>query len=176
MFGVQFHSHLGSVVQHIYINLGVLVAYGGIAAVSCAAFHCCKAHAPVCSFLARPMLWAPANPTCPASLFNQAKVATLLPAGPIVVKAGIWYIVEQMHAAGISKLYAGPVSSPYQVRRLQLLDPSYCTFTSCGLAGLTDWTEQSFSYDMIVLLVLYLPVHLSASRAAGLRAVQLRMC
>ncbi|WIA34046.1 hypothetical protein OEZ86_012425 [Tetradesmus obliquus] len=40
--------------------------------------------------------------------------------GPIVVKAGIWYIVEQMHAAGISKLYAGPVSSPYQVAYLLL--------------------------------------------------------
>jgi len=32
-------------------------------------------------------------------------------AGPIAVKAAIWAVVEQMHARGISKLYAGPISS-----------------------------------------------------------------
>jgi hypothetical protein len=55
-----------------------------------------------------------------------------------VVKAGIWYVVEQMHARGISKLYAGPVSSPYEVRCMQLLVGPFVSPVSM-LAGLLAW-------------------------------------
>eukprot|EP00878_Enallax_costatus_P036657 GHUV01041190.1.p1 GENE.GHUV01041190.1~~GHUV01041190.1.p1 ORF type:complete len:189 (+),score=24.54 GHUV01041190.1:309-875(+) len=35
--------------------------------------------------------------------------------GPIIVKAAIWTVVEQLHARGISKVYAGPVNSKAEV-------------------------------------------------------------
>jgi hypothetical protein len=46
---------------------------------------------------------------------GHATAMVCVAAGPLVVKAAIWAVVEQMYARGISKLYAGPVDSIAEV-------------------------------------------------------------